>query len=59
MQLKSKNKKFPGQRRSSTVTKRRRVIIQNYSESKDGAKCVDQVTLDLDGDFAHQVANIQ
>ena len=59
MQLKSKLKKLPGQIRSSQVTKRRRVIIQNYSESKDGAKCVDQVTLDLDGDFAHQVANFQ
>ena len=59
VQLKSKNKKLPGQSRSSAVTKQRRVIIQNYSKSKDGAKCVDQVTLDLDGDFAHQVANIQ
>ena len=59
VQLKSKNKKLPGQSRSSAVTKQRRVIIQNYSESKDGARWVDQETINLDGDFAHQVANIQ
>ena len=59
VQLKSKNKKLRGQSRSSAVTKMRRVIIQNYSKSKDGAKYMDQLTLNLDGDFAHQVANMQ
>ena len=59
VQLKSKNKKLPGHSRSSEVTKQRRVIIQNYSKSKDGAKWVDQETINLDGDFAHQAANIQ
>ena len=59
VQLKSKNKKLRGQRRSSTVSKMRRVIIQNYWKSKDGATYADPVTLNLDGDFAHQVANIQ
>ena len=59
VQLKWKKKKLPGQSRSSTVTKQRFVIIQNLLKSKDGAKCVDRLPINLDGDFAHQVANIQ